>query len=349
MPASHFVPTISADGKPLDDDGLTAVEVLQDTAAPGTFEIRAGAWDHRASAYRFIDSLTEGAKIEIVVRDHGGQARPDRTLFVGHLTALELEIAGGRAPVVRLRGYDARHLLMRARRTRTFQDCTDSDAARKIARELGVSLSGPDSRVRHPFLFQADQTDYDFILQRGAAIGFELVASGDGLAFRPPPLGGGASVVLDAREQVAELSAAISIKSQVDAAAVRGWDVKKKEPFVGRTGGDDPPAFGGRVTGPARARNAFGAAATDLCDVPVATLAEAEQRAKAALRELAFSHITARVVADGDPALVAGGVVALAGAGARLGGNYYTAAATHEFDLTRHTYRTCLTLRRIAS
>ena len=354
MRPSDWHPTISADGKALDGDGLVGLTVLQDTAAPGTFELRVEAWNERAQAYRYLDTLTEGATIKIVARDRSGQSRADRSLFVGQLTALELDIggdrsSGGRRAALRLRGYDARHLLMRARRTRTFQDSTDSEAVRKIAGELGLSLGGADSRVRHPFLFQADQTDYDFIRERGAAIGFELVAGEAGLEFRPPPLKARPVATLDAGDNVLDLQAAISIKSQVDAAQVRGWDVKKKEPFVGRTGGDDPPAFGGRITGPARAKNAFGAATTDLCDVPVDTLAEAEQRARAALRELALSHITAQVVAAGDPALVAGSVVTLAKFGERLSGDYYAATATHEFDLVLRTYHTSLSLRRIAS
>lgn len=334
----------------LSDDELAAVlqvRVLQDTRAPGTFEILADAWDPDKQLFRLVDKFKLGAKVELGVV----HKRTRYPLFAGELTAVEFTVAGDDAPTVRLRGYDVRHRLMRGRSTRAFEKSKDSEAAEKIAGELGVTIKATASPVVHAFLLQADQSDYEFLSQRAAAIGYELGVGefGKSLVFRPLKLDGPKSAELDLGGDVLEFHGTCSALSQFDEVEVLGWDPVKGQAIKATAAAGDLALAGSSASGPAHAKSAFAAFKSSRGDLSVASVGEAEALAKSTLLLSALEHVVADVVARGDPALAAGKVVAVMGAGKRFGANYYVERAIHTLTRAGGVYETNLKLRKLAS
>jgi phage protein D len=90
-----------------------------------------------------------------------------------------------RLPSVIVRGYDRRHRMQRARKTRTFVTQKDSDIASAVAREARLSVEAVDSTVIHDYVIQANQTDLEFLQERARRIQYEVFVTDKTLHFRP--------------------------------------------------------------------------------------------------------------------------------------------------------------------
>ncbi|GAA1942468.1 phage baseplate assembly protein V [Kitasatospora viridis] len=113
--------------------------------------------------------LDIGARVQVSV----GAGR-DQRLVVGEVTAVEGSYHGLAGQTV-VRGYDLCHRLQRARRTRSFDDATDADIARRIAAEARLPVGEiTETEVVHEHLLQCNQTDWEFLAQRAAETGFEF-------------------------------------------------------------------------------------------------------------------------------------------------------------------------------
>ena len=129
---------------------------------------------------------TAGLTIGAVVEVAAGAADSGSTtsLIKGEVTAIEAICQEGLIFSV-VRGYEKAHRLQRAKRTRTFLDMTDSDIAKRVAKDAGLDTGKiEDSTIKHQHLAQVAQTDWDFLTQRAREIGFETGVAGGEFFFR---------------------------------------------------------------------------------------------------------------------------------------------------------------------
>ena len=112
-------------------DSLISIEVDDSLLLPDMFSIRL-----RDPSFRWSGSqdFGLGKAIEISARGNGGTTK----LLSGEITAIEPEFSQAAGPTVLVRGYDQSHRLHRAKETKTYVQETDSDIAKKIARECGL-------------------------------------------------------------------------------------------------------------------------------------------------------------------------------------------------------------------
>jgi phage protein D len=95
------------------------------------------------------------------------------TLLVCEVTAIEGVYAETTSTVVR--GYSADHRLMRARRSATFLNATDSDIARELATGAGLRPDAVDpTSAHHEQVAQVNQTDWEFLRSRATEAGFDF-------------------------------------------------------------------------------------------------------------------------------------------------------------------------------
>src|SRR5262249_51751111 len=128
------------------------------------------------------DRLALGTAVEISF-GYGDDRSP---VFAGEITALEPTFSIAGSPTLTVRGYDKRHRLNGTPRTHSYVDKTDANIAEQICGLRNVPLQATDSGVRHAYVLQADQTDFDFLKQRAERIHFELAMDERGtLNFRP--------------------------------------------------------------------------------------------------------------------------------------------------------------------
>jgi phage protein D len=207
---------------------------------------------------------------------------------------------------------------------------SDSAIASQVAREAGLRASVTNTGAALAHVLQSNQSDWDFLQERARLLGYEIFVRDKVLYFRPPQHTSAATVTMRIGDDISEFSPRLSAQAQIAEVAVRGWDVKQKKAIVGRASvGQETAVPGEGTSGPRAARQAFGQATVASVDVPVRTVAEADTIARGQFNELALEYVRGDVIADGNPGVHAGTVVAIEGAGDRFSGDYYVTSVTH--------------------
>ena len=140
-------------------------------------------------------------------------------------------------PLVIVRAHDRTHRLNRSRKTRTFTGLTDAAIAQQLGSEAGlqVKAGGPEAAIPHDRVQQNDQTDFDFLRERAAAIGYEVFTDGMTLHFEkrrlaPPTIVGCMPEDVGVRAPPAWIASPESVKE----VNVRGWNPVKKDEMIGK-------------------------------------------------------------------------------------------------------------------
>ena len=325
---------------------LVALTVDDSVELPGMFTIELVDIDNLKKKKSWVDDpqFEIGAKVEVRM----GYSNKLETVLNGEITALEPAFAFDRLPSLTVRGYDRRHRLQRGRKTRTFVQQKDSDIFSQIVVEAGLKADIRDSKVKHDYVLQANQTDFEFLLERARRIQFEIVTADNQLMFRPVANGEGEVLTMTLGRNLLEFYPRLTSLGQVSEVELRGWDMKEKKEILGKSGtGEDGSTMGRLKTGGNIVKGAFGRAAELVGFNPVQTQAEADQIAKARLQQMALSLITGEGVSYGRPDLKAGKVIRLDGLGDRFSGNYYVVNVLHRYSQS-HGYQTHFSVRRNA-
>lgn len=283
---------------------------------------------------RFSDSdlslLDEGPfdltrEVEIEAADEEGQKF---TLARGEITALEPSFDEGMIAELVLRGYDRSHRLYRETKSRAFVNVKDSDLAEQVARAAGLQAEVQATSTVYDHVYQHNQSDLAFLMQRAWRIGYECFVESDTLHFRRPP-SGGEGVTLVWGEDLLSFEPRMTLAEQVDEVLVKGWNENSQEPIVGRAGnGALYPQLGEEKNG-AEWAAAFGAGKRVIVDQPVVSQAEADVLAAARLNELSGAFVEAHGVAFRRPDLKAGRTVTLEALGSRFSGAYLVTNVRH--------------------
>lgn len=325
---------------------VRSVTVQEDVEALSMFSVDLYNWDEDLREVTWSDNalFSVGNAVEISL-GHLDDLHP---VMVAEITGLEPVFAGDLPPMLTVRGYDYRHRLARGRRTRTFSQQKDSAIASQIAREAGLRAEVADSKITQQHVVQGNQTDLEFLQRRAQLIGWEVYVRNKVLYFQPTQHDRQAAVKLSLDGDITEFTPRLSAQGQVGEVSVRGWDLKKKLPVVGRATGNQLSAMGGKAVGPRTADRAFGKATVAAVRRPVQTKAAADQIALGQVNDRALAYIHGDVVCEGRPDLRAGQVVDIAGAGRTFSGPYYVMSATHVLTAD-FRYETTLTVRRNAA
>jgi phage protein D len=349
---SRLVPTFKifvngSEAPPKLQTDVIEVSVHEDVGVPSMFVLRLKNWDMVQLKVTWVDDdlFRVGNEVEIQM----GYVDSLESLVIGEITSLEPEFCAGTPPTVTVRGYDRRHRLMRGRKTRSFTGVKDSDVASQIANDAGLTPNVVDTKVTLDYILQHNQTDLEFLQERVARIGYEVVVEAKALYFRPRHNHESEVLTLAPSRALMEFYPRLSTLNQVGQVTVRGWNVKDKEAIVGQAkAGSENTVMGGSTSGPATVNSAFGNSETISVENPIFSQAEADQLAAGRLNEMALMYIVGEGVSAGRMELRAGSVLAFEGLGERFSGRYYVVSAAHSYTPQRG-YRTAFTVRRNAT
>jgi len=320
--------TIKINGTALSDaeaNYIIEATVDQHTHLPHMFTIR--LYDPRME---LLDSqkfnLTKTVEISAKTND-GSQV----VLIKGEITALEPEFQNGGTSVLVIRGYDKSHRLFRESKSKAYLNIKDSGLASQIASSAGLSTQIDATSTVYDHIYQDNQTDLAFLMQRAWRIGYECFVAEGKLHFRKPPTSG-AHVTLTWGEDLLSFFPAMTLAEQVDSVEVKGWDSKTMQAIVGRAQtGVLYPQNGDSKNGASWA-SSFGTGKHTIVDIPVVSQAEADKIAEARLNEFSGAFVQAEGTAIRNPAIKAGQFVKLVGLGTRMSGTYMVTAASHVFN-----------------
>jgi phage protein D/phage baseplate assembly protein gpV len=275
------------------------------------------------------------AGVEVEIGTVGQGADDDRPLLTGEVVAIECEYDQLGTRVV-MRGYAKSHRLHRGRRTRIYQDMTDSDIVKKLAGEARLDLGDIESTPEvHRHVSQANVSDWEFLTDRARRVGLDLTVVDDKLQFgkRSPSTDAPSEFAQDATHlrfgsNLETFHGRLSGADQAPDVQVRGWDEDKKQPVMATAGGGTEAA---EVDGTNPTELAGYFSAPTFVDVtsPVHSEREAEATAKALAERIGSSFAEAEGIARGSTALRAGVAVRVSGVSEPFNGTYVLTRVRH--------------------
>lgn len=325
---------------------LVAVRVLEDIHATGMFSFTLNCWDTVEMKVKWIDDdlLKEGKTVVL----HMGYRDQMKKLFTGEINGLEPEFHTSEAPLLTVRGYDRGQRLMRKRKTKSYLQMKDSDIARQIASNSGLSPEVEDSSVMLEYVLQHNQTDLEFLQHRAEKIGFEVFAQDNKLYFRPRQTNGAEALTLRREIELLEFYPRSTTMNQVEEVVFQGWDPKKKKEMKAESRAGNVRNKLGATSGPDAVKKAFKGTQSMTVRAPLSSQGEGDQMALALLNEMALVHVTGEGICIGSVDLRPGKLIKIEGLGDRFSGSYYVTSTEHSF-LPNRGYRTAFTVRRNAT
>jgi uncharacterized protein involved in type VI secretion and phage assembly len=338
MPAFTLQTTLDIDGTPLDASLEPLVEqvVVEDYLhQPDMVTVTFRDVERKAVADARIKI---GSQLKVSATAVGGQATG--VLAWVEVTSIEAEytVGGSRATV---RGYDPSHRFHRGRHTETYLGMKDSDIARKVAQRVGVQVGTiEDTGPVHPYVAQVNESDWAFLERRGREIGFELEVTEGKFQFKRPakaetaPAGGDYDstdpLQLVLGQELLEFHPRVSSAEQVGEVVVRGWDMKAKQPVVGRATAAASSAT--LSTSPAQLADTFGKPVFTYVDRPTSTQAGVDSLASALSDRIGSAFAEASGIALGNPKLKAGTPVNVSVVADDFAGKYVITSSRHVFN-----------------
>lgn len=328
---------IKLNGTELSRDLMASVEgvtVEDEINLPAMFFIKLNMVDYQNEKWRGIDLTTfkPGDKVNVSM----GLDKAE-TMINGEITSLDLNL--GEHSYLELRGYDLIHRLRLGTRSKNFVNKKDSEIASEIAREHGLTPVVDDTKTVYPYIFQNNQSNYEFLLERAERIGYEIYTDDKTLYFiksRAPKASDLDQLTYGKDfDQLALELRALTRGSKIE---VRDWSPKdKKEIEAKAQKGDETTKMGGKESGFELSVKAFGDMPIAISSENLVDRSEAQNVAQAAYNSLLQEFITGEGRCLGNPLLRAGKTVKLAGIGECFSGIYYIVSTVHTINSNGYT------------
>ena len=244
--------------------------------------------------------------------------------------------------IVTIQALNRAYRLTLEKRTRTFDGRSDADIARQLALESGLQAeTGTDVLIQHDHVYQQNQTDLEFLMERASRIGYDVFVDQTTLHFRrrraslPTAIGCRPEAVL-LHAFLVKLSSASSAVE----VSVRGWDPVKKEPIIGKARQDV-------IALSAATSNTDPRPTVDLGFVEaLQTGATSYAAAAGTLSALTARNLSSEMRVEGSASLRAREAVILQGAGSAFDGEYYITQTSHRLGGLGDGWHTLLRLVR---
>jgi phage protein D len=273
--------------------------------------------------------LDFGGKLEVALGPTAGA----RTVFVGHVSALEAGYAESREPEVVVLAEDRLMDFRMTRRFRTYENTTDAAIAEEIGAAHGVSVDASAEGPSYDVVQQLNQSDLAFLRERAARIQAEVWLEGDTLHFRDRGSRTGTEITLTQGNQLLEVRIRADLAHQRTAVRVSGYDARERDRIDEEAGSDaiEGETEGGS-SGPKVLQRAFGERVSYRArDVPL-TGDEAAAWARAEMLRRSRGFVTATGTTNGTPDMVVGSRLRLERVGRPFnGGGYYVTRVHHSY------------------
>jgi phage protein D len=257
-------------------------------------------------------------------------------MMTGEITSLDYIF--GDLCYLDIRGYDKLHRLRFGAMRRSFKDMKDSDIASSIASEVSLTVEAEDTGTVRPYVFQNNQSNYEFLIDRARRIGYEILVDDKTFIFRKSQEDRSPEVTLEYGKDLQSFSVQINTLTEGSEVEVRGWNVKDKEEIsFTASKGSENTKMSGKESGYDLSENAFLASSVSIVDDVVLDSKDAEDIAKAKYNIMLKEFLTGEGECIGNPNIRAGKTIEIKGLGDRLSGTYYVVSTVHSINQGEYT------------
>lgn len=330
---------------------ITQVSYKDNVKEIDSFEITLSNWDSRTRDFKYsdLDTFNPGKKVELWMGYFGKL----HLMLTGEITGLKPSFPSGGQPTLVVSGLNLLHRLRKKQESHSYQGVTDNQIAKQIQGRLGITIeteeNAPGQREQYQYLFQDNQYDILFLMQRARAIGYDLtvIEEGDSTNLKSKPSKLRFAPSENIKTTIYELKYGISLiefqptlttAHQVGKVTVRGWDAVKKKPIEVTVGRRDLETKGvGKAGGQEAIEQTFSEREEIIVNRPVASEQEARTLARRTLENNAKEMVTGNGSVVGLPDLRAGCIIYISGVGRRFSGRYFVTSTTHTIGDSGYT------------
>ncbi len=275
-----------------------------------------------------------------------GPPGANNPVFAGRIMGIEAQYPLDRPPEIQILAEDRLQDLRMERRTRSYENMSDAEVIRKIARDHGltpqVDIDGPTHRV----LVQFNQSDLAFIRERAAGVDAELWVDDKTLYVKLRSRRNAGQVALKYGTELLEFSVLADLAHQRTAIKVGGWNIASKEAIeVEASESAITPELGNLTGGSTILAQAIKQRKDKVTQAMPLSQAEAQKMAETRYRARARGFIRGCGVVDGNAKVRVGSILDLSGLGPLFDGAYFVTVARHTFTL-QEGYRTVFEVER---
>lgn len=320
--------------------GVYGITIEDELNLPSIFTIKFNIIDPIKGEWRGIDLKTfkigDTVKISIGIDN-------SVDMITGEITSLDFTF--GDSCYMEIRGYDRLHRLRFGTMRRSFKDVKDSDIAALIASEISLTADTEDTGTIHPYVFQNNLSNYEFLIDRAKRIGYEVLVNNKTFIFRKSQEDKSPKVTLEYGKELQSFYVQIKTLTEGSKVEVRGWSVKEKEEISSTISkGSEKTKMSGTESGYDISEKAFLASSVYIMDDVILDSKDAEDIAKAKYDTMLKEFITGEGECIGNPKIRAGMTVEIKGLGDRLSGVYYVKSTVH--SINQGVYTTTFRVRR---
>ncbi|MGB9939410.1 phage late control D family protein [Methanosarcina sp.] len=326
---------VVVNGKEITEEALGAIESVtfeDEINTSRIFTMKLSSFDFDDGSFRFIDldDFCLGSETKLYM------GMDSSTLMMtGEIVSIEPHFGEDKS-TVEIHSYDQLHRLGFGKKQRTFSNKSDSELATMVAGDWNLSSSAEDTKIKYQHIWQYNQSDFEFLLERAKRIRYEFFVENKTLFFRPSQENSSPSLALEYRVDIAEFSVRLRTLYMGSEFHVKGWDFIKKEPILAIAREDDEISdMAAGETGAKITKSAFGsglsAVSSAALDEKIENSLDAKKLAVAQYNSQLVDAVTGEGKCAGIPELRAGKTIELKGIG-RFSGIYYVTSTTHVID-----------------
>ena len=307
---------VEVDGQDLMRAGaqITAVSVDNDLAGADQFSFTINnPYNPSRGSFEWLDNqvIANDKKVEIKM----GYGDRMESLILGIITSVKASFATNGGSQLQVSGYDLSYLMMKGKRSRSWNNQKDSDVVTDVAKAYGFfAVDARDSTVVFPQTRQDKESDFDFVKKLAERNGFEFSVAGNDLSFVPPPPRPDPIATLHYGKTLASFSPELTTTDQVSEVRVMGWDAAAKQEIIGSAKAPNVSTAG---------------AAVEEVRKPVYSRAEADTLAAAILAGILRGRVRGNGESLGLPLLRPSLGIELQGLGTLFSKTYYLEKTTH--------------------
>ncbi|HEY9245245.1 MAG TPA: hypothetical protein VIO11_00210, partial [Candidatus Methanoperedens sp.] len=264
-------------------------------------------------------------------------------IMTGEITSLEFSFE--KTPFLEIRGYDRLHRLRFGTMRRSFKNMKDSDIASSIASEINLTPEVEPTGTVYPYIFQNNQSNYEFLHERAKRIGYELLVDDKTFIFRKSKENESPRITLEYGKNFQNFSVQIKALTEGSKVELRGWDIKRKKEITSTVSkGSERTKMAGKESGFEMTENVFNTSTVAIVDNMIMDPDDAQNIAAARYNLMLKEFITGHGKCTGKPDIRAGKTMQIKGLGERLSGTYYVVSTVH--SIKKGVYNTSFKVRR---
>ncbi len=263
-----------------------------------------------------------GSKLEILVGDIQNQ----QLIFRGIITKHGIRMRRGIGSL-EVEARDEAVKMTLGRKSSFFQNSSDSDAFKKITKNVGLKVDIESTTTIHEMLVQNNVTDWDFIVNR-AEINSCNVTVEDGhlaikkITFEEP------NIAIENGQGVIDFEAEIDARYQPETVTSNSWSPKSQK--IIQSKGNEPSVPKGGNIDSADLSSTLDYEELSLHGNGIIEEKEIKSWADARLLKNRLAKIRGRVKSEGRSDIKQGATVKLIGWGDRFNGNAFVSGVRHE-------------------